>query len=84
MPRDIKLMKNKFYKPQNKKPSLTKIHKLCSYFWKFIFKKGRRKYLDNHFQYIYIKTIAKLGNQQQAETTDKVIEIIVVNIFPQK
>lgn len=33
--------------------------------------------------YIYIKTIAKIGNQQQAETTDKVIEIIVVNIFPQ-
>lgn len=65
---------------------MTKIHKLCFHFWKFIFKKGRRKYLENYFKYIYIyiyfKTIVKVGIQQQAAGIEKDLVIIVVGIFP--
>ena len=62
---------------------MTKIHKLCFHFWKFIFKKGRRKYLENYFIYIYIyfKTIVKVGIQQQAAGIEKDLVIIVVGIF---
>ena len=61
---------------------MTKIHKLCFHFWKFIFKKGRRKYLENYFKYIYFKTIGKVGIQQQAAAIEKDFAMTVVGVFP--